>query len=297
VEHRILVTGADGFIGTKLCRRLNDMGADFMAMVIDSWDKPYKQFISELCNRDRLETLMKTYRPTVVVHLAGIASPTFSNSSYIYEVNTIGTDFLLASIRNAGLNPIVIEASTAGIYGNQPSKLYSEDLPAAPANHYSCSKFSMECISRNYADDMRIVVLRPFSIIGVGQSEAFIVPKLVKAFAERQKVLHLGNTKPLRDFVDVEKLVDVIVRIVENPPDVDTLNVCTGIGHSIDDVIASLSKLTGFVPEVVTDQSYVRKNEVWRLVGDPTLINAYVNGSLYVEMEELLGELLSHQVC
>jgi nucleoside-diphosphate-sugar epimerase len=289
---RVLITGANGFIGKNLCERLHSMGSDFMAMVTAPIGKPYRQFTANLDECDKIEMNLSAYKPDIIIHLAGVASPTFNNSSYIYEVNTIGTDRLLTSIKSLKLHPTVVIISTAGIYGNQPSELYREDLLPAPANHYSCSKYAMECLSRNFSDDIKIVILRPFNIIGAGQSETFIVPKLAKAFANREAIIHLGNTKPLRDFVDVAKLVDVMVKIIQTPPSVEVLNVCTGVGHSIDNVIDALSELTDFSPKIITEKAYLRSNEVWRLVGDPTRINEYMGDSLYIDLRELLGNIL-----
>jgi UDP-glucose 4-epimerase len=75
-----------------------------------------------------------------------------------------------------------------------------------------------------------------------------------------------------------------------NTPDM-ILNICTGVGHSIEDVLNILIALTGHSPVVTTEQSLVRSNEVWSLVGDPARINELMGGSLYVELSEILTRM------
>jgi nucleoside-diphosphate-sugar epimerase len=192
----------------------------------------------------------------------------------------------------AGNNPRVILASTAGVYGNQSAEYYSEDLSISPVNHYSCSKASMEYMSRNYSDCADIVRVRPFNIIGVGQRSDFIVPKLVAAFAQRVPKLEVGNMNSLRDFIDVEYCADVLIKLTHAEAVPDILNICQGTAHCGNDLLQILGELTGFTPKMNVTSEFVRPNEVWRLVGDPTLLRNFMGKKSETTLREILLKML-----
>ena len=240
--------------------------------------------------------VIKSYKPNVIVHLAAIALVTHKNTGEIYNVNVQGTENLLESAQNyCDKNTRVILASTAGVYGNQNVDKYGENLTYNPANHYSYSKMITEYISKQYKEDLDIVTIRPFNIIGVGQSEKFLVPKLVEHFADRKEKLSVGNISSFRDYVDVEYCAEVIMELISRKKlDSDILNICSGIATNGEMIIQLLQEITDFKPEIEISSDFVRKNEVWRMIGDTTRLWEFMNGKKSQSVKDILVKMLDY---
>ena len=214
-KKRVLITGASGFIGQFVLKEmLKNEDIDFFA--IDTRKIPNisteKQELVSLLDKEKLMEIIKRYKPNIIIHLAAIALVTHDNVGEIYNVNVQGTENLLEVTQEyCDKGTRVILASTAGVYGNQKVEKYKEDLPYNPANNYSYSKMITEYLGKRYKDDLEIVTIRPFNIIGVGQSENFLIPKLVEHFANRKEKLSVGNISSFRDYVDVEYCAEVIM--------------------------------------------------------------------------------------
>ena len=297
-EERILITGASGFIGRYLLKKIKENKLDFLA--IDTQEVPdvssESQKIISLLDKENLDEIIKWYKPNVIIHLAAIALVTHENIGEIYNVNVQGTEKLLEAIQNhCDENARVILASTAGVYGNQNVDKYGENLTYNPANHYSYSKMITEYISKQYKEDLDIVTIRPFNIIGVGQSEKFLVPKLVEHFADRKEKLSVGNISSFRDYVDVEYCAEVIMELVlREKIDFDILNICSGIPTNGEMIIQLLQEITDFKPEIKISSDFVRKNEVWRMIGDTTRLWEFMNGKKSQSVKDILVKMLDY---
>ncbi|WP_071124064.1 NAD-dependent epimerase/dehydratase family protein [Leptotrichia massiliensis] len=297
-EKKILITGASGFIGKYVLKKIKDNDLDFLAIdaqkVLDVSSE--NQRVISLLDKENLGEVIKSYKPNVIVHLAAIALVTHKNTGEIYNVNVQGTENLLESAQNyCDKNTRVILASTAGVYGNQNVDKYGENLTYNPANHYSYSKMITEYISKQYKEDLDIVTIRPFNIIGVGQSEKFLVPKLVEHFADRKEKLSVGNISSFRDYVDVEYCAEVIMELISRKKlDFDILNICSGIPTNGEMIIQLLQEITDFKPEIEISSDFVRKNEVWRMIGDTTRLWEFMNGKKSQSVKDILVKMLDY---
>ena len=297
-EKKILITGASGFIGKYVLKKIKDNDLDFLAIdtqkVLDVSSE--NQRVISLLDKENLGEVIKWYKPNVIVHLAAIALVTHKNTGEIYNVNVQGTENLLESAQNyCDKNIRVILASTAGVYGNQNVDKYEEGLSYNPANHYSYSKMITEYISKQYKEDLDIVTIRPFNIIGVGQSEKFLVPKLVEHFADKKEKLSVGNISSFRDYVDVEYCAEVIMELISRKKlDFDILNICSGIPTNGEMIIQLLQEITDFKPEIEISSDFVRKNEVWRMIGDTTRLWEFMNNKKSQSVKDILVKMLDY---
>ena len=297
-EKKILITGASGFIGKYVLKKIKDNDLDFLAIdaqkVLDVSSE--NQRVISLLDKENLGEVIKLYKPNVIVHLAAIALVTHKNTGEIYNVNVQGTENLLESAQNyCDKNTRVILASTAGVYGNQNVDKYGENLTYNPANHYSYSKMITEYISKQYKEDLDIVTIRPFNIIGVGQSEKFLVPKLVEHFADKKEKLSVGNISSFRDYVDVEYCAEVIMELISRKKlDFDILNICSGIPTNGEMIIQLLQEITDFKPEIEISSDFVRKNEVWRMIGDTTRLWEFMNNKKSQSVKDILVKMLDY---
>ena len=270
VMEKLLITGGNGFIGRYLCRECEKRQMDYLTisdrMPVDS--RCGRKV--DLLDYAGLREALAQYQPDAIVNLAAIADPIHGDPLEFYRVNVGGTENLLRAageVLAPGCRVVLI--STAGVYGNQQAECLNEDSPFNPINHYSYSKMVTELLSRQYSDLLDIHIVRPFNIIGYGQKENFFVPKLVKHFANRTQEIQLGNLGAVRDYVSVEFCSKVLLDIASADGDLPgTVNVCTGVGYSCQQVIDILQDLTRFCPKVVSTAQFTRSNEVWRLVGD-----------------------------
>ena len=198
---RVLVTGGSGFIGRYLMAELKSRGATVLGTCVGP--EPSADFVSvTLFDRKKLTQIIEEFQPTWIVHLAAIALVTHGNVEQIYAVNVLGSENLFNSVIDANIDkPTMLLASTAGVYGNQNEQYLSENLPYNPTNHYSYSKMIMEMVAKGYSDKLKIHTVRPFNVIGTGQAESFLVPKIVKHFREKRELLQLGNIDSIRDYV------------------------------------------------------------------------------------------------
>ena len=298
-KKRVLITGASGFIGQFVLKEmLKNEDIDFFA--IDTRKIPNisteKQELVSLLDKEKLMEIIKRYKPNIIIHLAAIALVTHDNVGEIYNVNVQGTENLLEVTQEyCDKATRVILASTAGVYGNQKVEKYKEDLPYNPANNYSYSKMITEYLGKRYKDDLEIVTIRPFNIIGVGQSENFLIPKLVEHFANRKEKLSVGNISSFRDYVDVEYCAEVIMELVlREKIDFDILNICSGIPTSGEMILQLLQEMTSFKPEIEISKNFVRKNEVWRMIGDTTRLSEFMNGKKSQSVKDILLKMLDY---
>lgn len=276
-KQRVLVTGGSGFIGRYLMSELRGRGATVLGTCVGP--APSEDFVSvTLFDRKKLTEIIEEFQPTWIVHLAAIALVTHGNVEQIYAVNVLGSENLINAVVDAQIkSPTILLASTAGVYGNQEDEYLSESLPYNPSNHYSYSKMIMEMLTRSYNDKLKIHIVRPFNVIGTGQAESFLVPKIVKHFREKKELLQLGNIDSVRDYVEAKGCATMISQLIsQEHRDPFTLNLCTGRGWSGHDVLDTLAEISGFRPRVEIVNNYVRSNEVWRLVGNPDQLHKYL---------------------
>lgn len=300
MEPRILVTGATGFIGRYLLEELARRNMNFWGMSDNCPENfLFKERLSvvSLLDTENLKKIIFEYQPTAVIHLAAIASVMHQNIPQIYEVNVVGTENLLEAVRDLKQSNIrVVLVSTAGVYGNQTQDFLHEEDPFAPSNHYSYSKVVVEYLSKNYPM-FETKIVRPFNIIGTGQTTGFFIPKLIKSFVTKEEVLRLGNIDSVRDYIDVEFCTKVIIDVATSTDVTERIyNICSGIPYSGNQVIKLLERLTNWKPKIEINQDFVRDHEVWRLVGDVNRLNRLLNAKYKSKsLEEILIEMISQE--
>jgi nucleoside-diphosphate-sugar epimerase len=158
-------------------------------------------------------------------------------------------------------------ASTANVYGNAAVEVIDEDVDIKPANDYAVSKLAMEQASRLWMDRLPIFFVRPFNYTGVGQSEDYVLPKIVGHYARHEARISLGNLNVSRDFSDVRDVVAAYAKLLEAAPAGETFNICSGRSHSLGEVLEMLARIAGYKIDVFVDPRFLRRNEIARLVG------------------------------
>lgn len=267
---RVLVTGCSGFTGQHLAERLKAAGHEV-------WDPEAEGRIFDLTRPETLGPAIAAARPDYVVHLAAMSFVAHGDAGAFYRVNTVGTTHLLDALLGSGASVRrVILASSANVYGNATDDPITESTAPAPVNHYAASKLAMEHLAATYADRLPLVVTRPFNYTGAGQAVHFLVPKLVEHFARRRAVIELGNLDVVRDFSDVRAVAEAYARLLQSPQAPAVVNLCSGVGRSLRQILQDLGELTGHRIEVRVNPAFVRANEVHRLIGSADRLVAAV---------------------
>jgi len=292
---RALVTGINGFTGRYMAAELQAKGYEVIGTGSQPSTAPdYHQV--DLADGPGLRALLAELQPDVVVHLAAIAFVGHGAADAFYQVNLIGTRNLLEAIAACGKTPeCVLIASSANVYGNVSEGMLDERTPPAPANDYAVSKLAMEYMAKLWCDRLPIVITRPFNYTGVGQAENFLLPKIVSHFQRKAPAIELGNLDVWRDFSDVRAVVRAYRGLIEARAVGQTVNVSSGITHSLREVIAKCSAITGHTLDVQVNPAFVRANEVKTLCGDNARLRALVPGWETPALDETLGWMLAGQ--
>lgn len=298
MNKRVIVTGGTGFIGSKLVEKLRTK-VDYEVLATTNSVERQNKYTKkvDLGNICELLSLFKSFQPTHIVNLAAIANVMHSDVSEIYKVNIVFSENVLKAAKETCFpGTPVLMTSTAGVYGINENEYLNELLPLNPGNHYSYSKLVMEGICKEYDDYLDIKILRPFNIVGAEQNKNFLISKIVSHFARNAKYLKVGNIKSVRDYMSITDCVAVFESILENnTPLVKPLNICTGIGHSGEDVINKMENIAGYKINREEDNSVVRKNEIWRLVGDVSYLKTIVPDvtNNFKSLDDILVEMYS----
>jgi nucleoside-diphosphate-sugar epimerase len=122
-----------------------------------------------------------------------------------------------------------------------------------------------------------ILITRPFNYTGPGQSEDFLVPKIVNHFRKRAPYIELGNLQVSRDYSDVEDVIAVYLALLESNTRSEVVNICSGRAIALLDIISMMNEIAGHEIEVRVNPKFVREIEVLRLVGNPAKLRGLVN--------------------
>jgi nucleoside-diphosphate-sugar epimerase len=291
---RALITGLRGFTGGYLARELEAAGYRVFGTSLGVEVGGEGVVTVDLCNRAALAEIVSAVRPDVVAHLAGISFVARDDTEEIYRVNVVGTRNLLAALAECGVSPrAVLLASSANVYGNAAVEPITENVSPSPANDYAVSKLAMEHMARLWFDRLPIVLARPFNYTGVGQSGNFLLPKIVAHYCRGAREIELGNLDVARDFSDVRTVASVYRRLIEAAPAGEIFNVCSGVAHSLVEVLAMMSNIAGYGIEVKVNPALVRGNEVKRLVGSNAKLERVIGGMSPIPLAETLRWMYS----
>ncbi|WP_336367013.1 NAD-dependent epimerase/dehydratase family protein [Marinobacter sp. C2H3] len=292
MSQRVLVTGSEGFTGRYLVEELE--GAGYEVVGLGSHESSAKGYIqADLTEVEALKAAIADVQPDVVIHLAALAFVGHGDPNAFYRVNLMGTRNLLEALGASGKTPeSVLLASSANVYGNQKEGELTEHTPPAPANDYAVSKLAMEHMARTWLPALPITLVRPFNYTGVGQADSFLLPKIVSHFKRKASVIELGNLDVWRDFSDVRAVVQAYRKLIERKPVGETFNVASGRTHSLREVLALCTELSGHELEVRVNPAFVRANEVKTLCGNADKLRACIGDWKTPELKDTLRWML-----
>lgn len=248
---------------------------------------------ADLRDLGSLMAALDSVRPNAVIHLAAISFVAHSKTQDFWDVNVEGSQNLLRAIHETNCQPdIVIMASSANVYGNSTAGALSEDEPPRPANPYAESKLAMEQMAAEWMDTLPITLTRPFNYTGIGQAEHFLVPKIVGHFKTEAAKIELGNLDVSRDFSDVRDIAKMYARLLEEKPAGTTVNLCSGYGTSLEEILTLATSISNHELEVTVNPDFVRQNEIKSLIGNPELLHSVIGRTVGFSMEDTVRWML-----
>lgn len=311
---RALVTGADGFVGQWLVRRLlrDDVAVTGVirgsAPSLTTLDEALAARVTWMqCNvadESALKSAVGASKPVAVFHLAAQSSVPESNKDPLitFDINVMGTARLLEAVRELAPEAAVLVVGSADAYGAVTSDQLplSESAPLAPRNPYAASKAAAERIAVQYAKAgwCRAVVTRSFNHTGPGQSTAFAVASFAKQIADMQsgranQVLEVGDLHPRRDISDVRDVVDAYVLLARVGQPGAIYNVCSGTDRSMQELAEELMRIAKVKADTRIDPKRVRPVETPVLRGDPSLIERQTGWKVKIPTERTLTDMLA----
>jgi len=291
---RVLMTGFNGFCGQYLNQELKNRNIDTIGITRYPSSNKTQTFAADICNAHQITHIIERVRPTHVVHLAGISSPDHGDHLDFFKINTLGTlTFLDCLVKTASKLEKVILISSANVYGTPDREILSEDICPQPINTYGASKLAMEHLAKNYWDKLPIQIVRPFNFTGRGQTDKFLVPKIVNHFRANARSIELGNINISRDFSDVRDVARFLADILLNNSSRETVNLCSGKFTNLSRIIQYCESLTGRTIDIKVNPDYIRENEILRLRGCTSHLDTLISKTDRIPFKETLDWMLS----
>ncbi|PZT71057.1 NAD-dependent dehydratase [Streptomyces sp. SW4] len=285
-DREVLVTGAEGFIGSALVDLLVSRGARVRAF---THYKPYaeKGNLAHLLAHPLVETFTGDVRDAgrvmdavegcdTVFHLAALIGIPYSYDSpgaYV-QTNVVGTENVAEACRRHRVRRLV-HTSTSEVYGTARTAPIGEDHPLQPQSPYSASKIGadMMALSHRHAFDLPVTVVRPFNTYGPRQSARAVIPAILAQLHAGARRIRLGSLTPTRDFTYVTDTARGFLALADCDRALGhVVNLGSGREISIGDLAQALTVAAGSDAEIVVDPRRLRPaaSEVERLLSDNT---------------------------
>jgi GDP-4-dehydro-6-deoxy-D-mannose reductase len=284
VSSPVLVTGADGFVGTHLLELLGDEAAPTEADVTD---------------QEAVAAAILTAKPGSVVHLAALSgiAESWRDPSRVWEVNVVGTVNVLEAVRRERPGARVLAVSTGEVYGQAKQVPTPEEAPVAPVSPYAASKAGAElACAQARAAGVDVVVARAFQHEGPGRDERFAVGSWVRQLAELELAgggaLRVGNLEIERDITDVRDVCRAYRLLLEPTVEAGVYNVASGKAVPLARVVELLVEMARCPVTVEPDPDRLRPADIPVLVGDASRLERATGWRPQIPLEQTLADTL-----
>ncbi len=307
---KVLVTGANGFVGRSVVRRLLAEGDSVVAAVgPGAAGSPAAANLAtvplDLANDVSVRACFA--EPVdAVIHLAAIALSRAADRDpgLAWSVNAKGTGKLAAALARAAARwptpPLLLLASTAEVYGWQQRPIKEED-GIQPTTPYSASKLGAELAAEQVGRccGLKVIIARPFPHSGAGQDDSFWIPARCRMLREVKRngwaAVPVGDLTAVRDFLHVDDVADAYALLLTRGTPGEVYNIASGRPVTLDEIHTRLEQLLGITPKREVDASQVRREARPYLVGDAAKLRAATGWRPARTLDDMLRDVLDAQ--
>lgn len=307
---KVLVTGANGFAGQHL---VSCLAQEYEVVGITS---PRSSLLSQagitylsadITDSKTIKAIVSDHRPDFIVHLAAQTTGWFQNPTQLFEINLMSTINLYESIatlkNDDGYDPRILYVSSSEVYGKTTNPHFIEEgAPFFPVNHYASSKAAADRVSYSYTQshDLNILILRAFTHTGPGTKRGSFVSDMASQIVRLEKSPHdneirVGNLDAIRDYSDVRDVVHAYRLVLKaDLPRGTALNVCSGTGVKVRDILDTMIKLAKKEIIVKPDPDRIRPSDVPVFIGDNSKLVQATGWKQSIEISDTLREALRY---
>jgi NAD dependent epimerase/dehydratase len=310
-NRNVLVTGADGFIGSHLVEDLINLGYNVKAFTyynsFNSWGwidifpkhllDQIEIFSGDIRDPNGVRTAMKDCN--IVFHLAALIAIPYSYhspDSYI-DTNVKGTLNIIQAAKDLKIERILV-TSTSEVYGTAQFVPITELHPKQPQSPYSASKIGADCIAESFyrSFDLPLTIVRPFNTYGPRQSARAIIPTVITQLLAGIEQIKLGDLTPTRDLLYVKDTTAGFIKIAQSNDLIGhEVNIATQSEISVGDLAQKIINQINPAASIVSDNQRLRpeKSEVFRLFGSNEKIKKYTGWDQQFTLEKGLEETIT----
>ncbi len=312
-EHKALITGITGFVGSHLADLLLEEGLEVHGLVrarsntenIAGVKERLLLWEGDLADPHSIKGVIGEVRPDYIFHLAAqsFVPSSWKSPSSTMETNLAGSLHLFEAIRETKIDPVIQIAGSSEEYGlvDEGSLPITEDTPLRPLSPYAVSKIAMDYLGFQYyrSYGLRIIRTRAFNHEGPRRGDQFVTSNFAKQIAEieyglRAPVIYVGNLEAKRDYTDVRDVVRAYWLAVRRAKPGEVYNICSGHSYAIQTVLDLLLSLSSVKVEIRTDPSRLRPSDVPVLLGDYSKFHRVTGWAPTIPFEATLADLLDY---
>jgi GDP-4-dehydro-6-deoxy-D-mannose reductase len=281
----VLITGAEGFVGTHLRELLGPQAVPAEADVLDG---------------DAVAAAVRVAEPRAVVHLAAQSSvaASWEDVDEVWQVNVLGTVHVLEAVRRERPEARVLFPSTGEVYGRPERLPTPETEPVAPMSPYAATKAAAEVACGQAARrGLDVVVVRAFSHDGPGRDARFAIGSWTQQLARLEDagggVLEVGDLSARRDITDVRDVCRAYTLLLDGSVPAGTYNVASGRSVPMSDIVEQLVSLTRAPVEIEQRDERMRPADVPAMQGDATKLRRATGWEPRIPLEQTLADALA----
>ena len=308
---RLLLTGANGFVGKILTQRLRDAGYHVIALSSSEPQPGHgadETLVCDIRDAQALAQAVAQARPSHVVHLAAVSHvPTsFKDPLGTWQTNVMGSMNLLEAIRAHAPEAFVLFSSSSEVYGAafKSGQAVDEHTLCQPLNPYAASKVAAESAFAEYfRQGIKGVIARPFNHIGAQQSPDFVTASFARQIAlieagQQESVLKVGNLEAARDFLDVQDVCSAyieLLKLADSDKDYPRrINIASGRSLKISQVLEQLLALSKADIQVAQDPERLRPSDIPMAFGNSTALTQSTGWQPQIPLQQTLQGLLDY---
>jgi GDP-4-dehydro-6-deoxy-D-mannose reductase len=307
---KVLVTGANGFVGHSVVRRLVAQGDTVIAAngpgaAAGPAGDGVTNLPLDITNEHSIRACLST-RVDAVVHLAAVAlsRDATRDPARAWTVNADGTARLVSALGKAAVSwrtqPLFLLASTADVYAPRDRPIKEED-PVQPSTPYASSKLGAELAAAQAGrcGGVRTIIARPFPHSGAGQDPSFWIPRRCKMLRDVKQhawpVVPVGDLTAVRDYLHVDDVAEAYALLLSRGTPGEVYNIASGREVTLDEIHTRLENLLGIAPKREVDASEARPEARPYLVGEAAKLRAATGWSPRRSLDDMLRDVLDAQ--